>query len=42
MVNKQVHGTKKNKKGINIISKKGFSRGGHTVVKGGPKKCAPP
>jgi hypothetical protein len=28
-------GAKKNKKGINIFSKKGFLRGGHTVAKGG-------
>jgi len=56
MVNKTSpggRGGKKNKKRINIFSKKGFLRGGHTVAKGGdPPKfsfcaltraiCAPP
>jgi len=38
MVNKTSpggRGGKKNKKRINIFSKKGFLRGGHTVAKGG-------
>ena len=41
MVNKTSpggRGAKKNKKGINIFSKKGFLRGGTNVAKGGDQK----
>ena len=38
MVNKTSPCKQKIKKGINIFSKKGFLRGGHTVAKGGDPK----